>query len=250
MNKISCEEIKKALWEAGVKPGETVFVHSFLGAFGLLNCTIESIISTFQENLTSSGTLIMPTFNYDFCKSGIYDHFNSPSQVGQLTELFRLSDGVKRSLHPVYSFALWGSKQEPFLKTTSSSGFGSDSFFSKINDSNTLILMMGVDFNTLTFIHYIEEHLKVPYRFLKEFRGTFSLGETSQNYVAQIFSRKLELDLRLNLIPIQKEMIDQGIAKSVQLGRGRLISFRANDFFKFAVNIYQKNPSAFLLESL
>ena len=61
----------------------------------------------------------MPTHPKLYEENGtlVYDIVRSPSTVGHLTEVFRKTEGVRRSEHPFSSVAVWGKDADFFLKT-------------------------------------------------------------------------------------------------------------------------------------
>ena len=67
--------------------------------------SLDLLKNCFLNILGNDGTLIVPTFNWDFCKGKPYVHEKTRSQVGMFTN-FILSDELSiRSFHPIYSFA-------------------------------------------------------------------------------------------------------------------------------------------------
>ena len=58
----------------------------------------------FRElKIISDEKLIIPTYNYNFSASKIYDYYNDNSQVGYFSELFRKKYKDNRSLVPIFS---------------------------------------------------------------------------------------------------------------------------------------------------
>jgi aminoglycoside N3'-acetyltransferase len=221
-------------------------VHSFLGAFGKIENGEQTVFGAFRHVLGDSGTLIAPTYNYDFCRGAPYDHLQTKSQVGQFTEFLRLHSGVKRSFHPVYSHAVLGGKQEFFLENPSKSAFGKGSFFNRLHDQNALLVFLGASVNSATFIHYVEQALGVAYRFSKIFSGKVTYEGKTYDDSFEIFSRYLELDTELDLRPLLKRMESRGLAKKTSLGRGMVIGVRTADLFNEAAGFYKENPFCLL----
>jgi aminoglycoside 3-N-acetyltransferase len=249
---IGQEEIANALKEVGVATGQTLLVHSFLGAFGVIEGGMNAILSALKAavgliDTPPAGTLIFPTYNYDFCKGAPYDHEETPSQVGQLTEFVRHQSEAKRAFHPVYSHAVIGVKQSYYCQNPGKSGFGKGSFFERLyRDPEAHLLFFGVDWNSATFIHHVEESLKVPYRFVKIFRGSVIYEGKKEEYTAEIFSRYLDLGIVIELKPLQKFMLETGENTQARLGRGVISRVHVADFFRRAVEQYEKNPFYFL----
>lgn len=82
-----------------------------------------------------------------------------------MSEAFRLSKDVIRTSSPTHSFAIWG-KIKLFIDSNNSpaSPLGEGSvldWLAKIN--NSFVLMLGTDFSSLSFCHYLEIVYKVPW---------------------------------------------------------------------------------------
>src|SRR5574338_979593 len=90
----------------GVAPGDTLLVHSSYKSFGPVEGGPQTVVNALEEALGPEGTLIMPTFNFDFNKGQPWDVRSTPSQMGVLTELVRKDPRAKRVFHPIYSFAI------------------------------------------------------------------------------------------------------------------------------------------------
>ena len=52
--------------------------------------TLNDIADFFIEYIGVKGTLIIPTFNFNFCKGESYSIKETPSQMGVLSEVFRV----------------------------------------------------------------------------------------------------------------------------------------------------------------
>ena len=163
--------IEEYLKYIGLKPSQNIIVHS---SFSKINSAFpylkpEEAIKRLKEIITSSGSIIFLTFTYCFKKSlgeyEIFDRMNSKSKVGLLSETFRLSDSVVRTSSPTHSFGLWG-KILNYIDEDNSpeSPLGKVSVMQWFSDqSNSFVLLLGTDFSTLTYVHYLEIEAKVPW---------------------------------------------------------------------------------------
>lgn len=59
-----------------------------------------------------SGTLLFPSFNFEFTESVPFDIKTTPSHMGALTEAARMHSQAIRTGHPIYSFAAIGAAAE------------------------------------------------------------------------------------------------------------------------------------------
>src|SRR3990172_1035513 len=96
----------------GLTQGDTLLVHSSYKSLGGVEGGPQTVIDALLEVLTPTGTLIMPNFNFDFCKGAPWDVRSTPSKMGAITELVREDPRAKRVFHPIYSFAIIGKHAE------------------------------------------------------------------------------------------------------------------------------------------
>jgi len=133
------------------------------------NITSQSVIKDLKDKVSPSGSIIFPAFTYCFKRStGNYEIFNtssSKSKVGFLSETFRLSEGVVRTSSPTHSFALRGKIIKDIDESNSpESPLGTGSILEWLtNKADSYVLMLGTDFSSLTYGHYLEIAAKVPW---------------------------------------------------------------------------------------
>lgn len=162
---------EKYLNNIGLHPSANIIVHSSFNRihFVFPEITPNKVIDVFKEIITTSGSIIFPTFTYCFKKSSgdyeIYDKDNSIGKVGLLSETFRLSNDVIRTSSPTHSFALWGKITNDIDEQNSpESPLGRGSVLEWLtNNSNSYVLMLGTDFSSLTYGHYLEVEAKIPW---------------------------------------------------------------------------------------
>ena len=167
--------IEKELINIGLRPGDNVLVHSDSTAVRELtglkwSDSLDLLKNCFLNILGKDGTLIVPTFNWDFCKGKSYVHEKTRSQVGMFTNNILFDDQSLRSFHPIYSFAAIGPQKKEILNNISKSSFGNNSVFHKLHELNAKIILFNFDLGT-TFVHYVEQKLGVEYRYIKYFTG-------------------------------------------------------------------------------
>lgn len=169
--------IEKTLKKIGIEKGDIILVHSNtdpvlkLKYSGRWKNPLDLLKECFLNVLGPTGTLVAPTFNYDFCKGKFYSHEKSRSQVGIFTKYILLDNRSYRSFHPIFSFAAIGPDAKNICDNISKSSFGKESVFHKLHKLNAKIVFFNVSFEFCTFIHYVEQSISVDYRFLKYFKG-------------------------------------------------------------------------------
>lgn len=203
----------------GVQSGDMLLVHSSIKRT-LINARREGvalspddILDSFVECLGSSGTLILPLFNFDFPRSKEFDIRSTPSQMGALTEIARKRKGTVRTGHPIYSFAVLGKEAELFNGLVNESGYGKDSPFGLIHQFNGKIASLDLeDQHSMTFYHYIEECLNVDYRYFKTFTGEYiDQSGTASKRDFKLYVRDLERHVLTHVNPAGELMWERGL---------------------------------------
>lgn len=177
------------------RKGAVLLVHSstsrILKQFGM---TPNSLLRAFLDALGPDGTLLLPLFNFNFTSGIPFDLRSTKSQMGALTEAGRNWPDLIRTGHPVYGFAAIGRRAGEFRNIDNYSGYGDNSPFALLHAMDGQIAVMDLpDQNSMTFYHYVEEQMQVPYRHNKDFSGQYTdiYGHTSLRTYS-IFVRDIE----------------------------------------------------------
>ena len=136
-----------------------------------INCFLDTIL----EAIGIDGTLVLPTYNWDFCKGIDFNYKKTQSVTGVLGKVALKRDDFIRTTNPIYSFAVAGKEKNNLYNLKHSSCFGEDSPFSYFHKKNVKYLSIGVDYKFLGFtpVHYVEEKVGVSYRYFKNFKGKY-----------------------------------------------------------------------------
>ncbi len=155
------------------------------------------LITLLQEKVTRTGTLLFPTYSWDFCHGEGFDYFKTIPRTGGLGRAALAMPDFRRTQHPMYSFAVWGKDAAQLCSMTNKSSFGKDSPFGYLYEKNVDHLMIDLPFTKgYTFVHYIEEEVQVPYRYMKDFTDIYTdeAGLTSSRTYS-MYVRDLDMDL-------------------------------------------------------
>lgn len=135
------------------------------------------------ERIGPEGTILVPTFNWDFCSGKGFDYRKSVSQTGALGNVALKRTDFKRTKHPIYSFAVWGKGQEELCAMENKDAWGDGTPFSYMQEHGGKGLIIGLE-NThgLTSKLHNEQVVGVPYRYVKDFTAPYTdeNGETSE----------------------------------------------------------------------
>lgn len=230
----------------GVNEGATVLVHSSFKALGAVEGGPNAVIDSLVELITPEGTLLFPTFNFtEWTEAHYFDIKHTPSRMGILTETARQRPGFERSKHPVYSFAVFGSLQNEFLRNDSPNCFGSQSIFSLIHQHNTLMLSLGLDFNsTFSLTHHVETMSGAcTYRYEKSFSGVYvGLDGNPSLKTYTMFVRDLSKGVETDIVPAMTDLVKDGCIQEHRIGSSLCHYAFAKPFYNSLTRIVREFP--------
>lgn len=243
---LTFEQLVDGFRKLGVAEGDTLLVHSSYKSFGevdggpaTVNRALEAALGT-----DGDGTLIMPTFNFDFNKGAPWDVRTTPSKMGVLTELVRTDPRAKRVFHPFYSFAILGRHAEMLGSLRYKSAYERDSVFGKLRDLDGKIMVIGLSYNnSMTFFHHIEQMEGVDYRFLKQFTGEVT-DENGNTYTDtfEMLVRDVDKGVMTMVDPMGALMEQAGVIKSAKIGEADVKLMKANEVYEFTAREMKRDP--------
>ena len=243
---LTFEKLVEGFRELGVEEGDTLLVHSSYKSFGEVEGGPQLVIRALEAVLGTDkdGTLIMPTFNFDFNKGQPWDVRTTPSKMGVLTEMVRTDPRAKRVFHPFYSFAILGKHAETLGSLRYKSAYERDSVFGKLRDLNGKIMVIGLSYtNSMTFFHHIEQMEGVDYRFLKQFTG--EVTDENGNTYADTFEmlvRDIDKGVITEVDPMGALMEQAGVIKSAKIGEADVKLMKANEVYEFTAREMRRDP--------
>lgn len=237
------KQIKSTLLKCGIKKGDTLLIHGDAGATYQIKSKSKDKINLFFDVLIKylgkQGNILIPTFTYSVCKSKKFDIKNSISETGLFSETFRKRKLVKRTNHPIFSFAIFGKKFNYFNKASTVTCFGKNSIFSFFLKNRGKIICLGCNLDRVTFTHHAEEIHKVNYRYYKTFK--IYLKREKKIINTSYYVRKLNRKSRLDLKYLHKYLKQKKKIKEFDFGRYRLISINSQSYYKSCIEMLKKN---------
>ena len=242
-------DMRLCLQSLGVKNGDCLFIHTALKGLGKFTPHIEGnalevMLDVFTETVGEAGTIVVPTFNFAFCKGEAFDLQNTPcNRMGAFSEFVRKKTTAKRSRHPFHSVAAIGRKAFDIANAEAKSEFADGSSFDVMLKLNCKILFFGIDF-VETFVHVAEERAEVPYRFWKTFTGDFIKGNEKKRITVNFYARKLDAEPEpvLDVDKINKYLRSRGIIKSADLGSGRVSICNGSEMVNELTKKFKEEP--------
>ena len=134
----------------------------------------DKFIDSIINKVGPDGTIIFPTFNWNFCKNEKFDIQKTASQCGALTNIALKRKDFERTQHPIYSFSVWGKDKKKLISMNNKSSWGEDSPFAYLFEKKAKNLFVGIDYKkAFTMDHYFEQKNSVEYRYHKDFKAEY-----------------------------------------------------------------------------
>lgn len=205
------------------------------------------LVAQLQEAV-GGRSLWVPTYNYDYCRTGLYDVSDDPAQLGALPEFFRTKKAGWRSDTPVFSVAGTG------MAPSSIPGdivdpFGERSEFHQLCKRRGLLLFYGVAFSP-THTHYVERTATPVgplYRYDKFFSGRIKYSATKERVVSLKYHvAPRGVAVKYDMPRLKHELLDAGVMKSLPPRFGRSYVVPASDLTAFWHDRLHRDPFYFM----
>ena len=149
----------------GIEEGMVVLVQADLDGFDEILSGAQSIIKALQELVKEDGCIICPTFSLSCLDPacyqqreytyeswnmirdnhlGFHEHLTGCDIYKEFSEQFLKNEGVKRTTHPVYSFAYWGTYDEKCLEQPLNFPVSFSRVFREFVDRKACNVLIGV----------------------------------------------------------------------------------------------------------
>ena len=165
-----------------------------------------NLIDSIKKRIGKSGTILIPTFNWDFCKGKIFNYYKTTSQSGALGNIALKRKDFMRSFNPIYSFAVSGKNQKKICNLKHLDCFGLNSPFGYLIKNKGKNLFIDISARELdetklggfTFHHVIEQAVKVQYRYFKFFNGYYLNKKNIKRKVKiKFYARNLKVKYKI-----------------------------------------------------
>ncbi|MFD3929995.1 aminoglycoside N(3)-acetyltransferase [Streptomyces sp. NPDC058614] len=181
---VTRDTVSAQLLSLGVRPGETLLLHSSLSSLGWVCGGAVAVVQGLLDTLGPDGTLVVPTQSGDLSDPALwsnppvpeewwpairaampaYDPLVTPARgVGVIPETVRNWPGALRSAHPQTSFAAIGPGAAAVLD-----GHGMDcrlgerSPLARLEEMGARVLLLGAGYDACTAFHLAEYRIPSP----------------------------------------------------------------------------------------
>jgi aminoglycoside 3-N-acetyltransferase len=142
-----------------------------------------TLLDAFANAVGPDGMVLVPTFNFDLLNGDAFDVRRTRSISGALANAALDHPRYRRTAHPLHSFALAGGDESTIDQLNKANGsFDANSPFGLLHRRKARLISIDLPLNdSFTFVHYVEQALKVPYRRAQrlDINYTDALGLTS-----------------------------------------------------------------------
>ncbi len=237
-------DIEAGLHTVGLGHGDLVFVHSSLSAFGHVVGGADTVIDALLAVVGSEGTAVVPTFTWDRFhdeRGAVFNIANTPSEVGAITETFRLRPDARRSSHICHSVAAIGPKAEAVMGD-GVRPFGKGSTFEQLVRLDSWYLFLGVGFEVCTALHHVEEMQQVPYRYYRDFRKSVVVFPDGRRRPSRAVEYLRRDGYRNDLARAGPVLADAGVLRTTEVGDATVTNIRMRDIIEIIGRRVETDP--------
>jgi aminoglycoside 3-N-acetyltransferase len=245
MTSLTKQDIIAGLQALGLGTGHRVLVHSSLSSFGHVERGADTVIDALLETVGSSGTVLVPTLTGSESLSPenppVFDPVNKPCWTGRIPETFRQRPNAIRSLHPTHSVAAIGADAHALTADHIDSLTPCDhlSPYAKLAQSdNGYILLIGVNHQSNTTMHHVEELVGVAYHMQPGLARARILVD-GQEIVRHIMLHAYGSPRNFNIM--EPLYLERGIQRSGQIGQATLRLIHARRMVEITAQALRAN---------
>jgi aminoglycoside 3-N-acetyltransferase len=185
---ITRDDLVRDLRALGVRAEDRLMLHASLRALAGDGAIVVggpvAVVEALQIVLTPRGTLIMPAFSADYSDPASWSNPPVPAAwwakiregmpawrpdraatwgIGAVAESFRRQRGVRRSLHPHFSFCAWGRGARKIVGDVAlDDPLGPRGVLGRLRARRARVLLLGCGFRSCTAFHLAEHETRHP----------------------------------------------------------------------------------------
>ena len=249
---VTYSDFVQAMMDVKADDCDVLLVHTDL-SFGLPTREFKrkDVMEILYDAICELGvkTLVFPTFTFSYGNYEDFDVKNTKSKMGMLNEYVRKLPESVRSEDPLMSVCVVG-ENKALAKVSGNKSLGEGSFFDRLHQTkNARIMFFGAQLPQChTQMHYVEEKLRVPYRYDMEFEGNI----IDANGVSRPDKHILYVKYRdvLPCVPpsFEQELINEGLFNKKEVGNSSIACFTEQAAYSKAVEWLTRDVNCFLAE--
>lgn len=245
---LTSRQIADCLYDAGLRPGDNVMLHSSYKGLGGVEGGPAAVIEAFVDCLGPQGTLLAPTLLFRGSQYGFLSQYppdvdlrSAPSRNGVLSEMIRTRPGGIRSIHATSPAAGYGGRAAEICggHHLDSTCVGVNSPWARSAAAGGWIVLLGVTHDCNTTLHHLEEQccdwLLMPEPFEVSFLDTAGKRWTSR-------LRSYRANLPRNYPKVEPILLEAGLQHNVMIGTATVRVMRAADVLDCIGRVVRRDP--------
>ncbi len=240
------ESLLKDIKNLGINKNDIIMIHSSLKKVGEIEGGGDTLLEAFCEHLKDNGLLVLPCHTWGTIdEGGVYD-IDTPSNLGVMPNLFRVRQGVFRSMHPTHSVCAFGKGAKDFVVgELGNNAYCGNGCMKKLFDMAGKVLLLGVTLTSCTFFHYIEEQTDLSHYWFNDKANQYKVklpnGEIINNpvYYTNVDTSEY-FDKALDVVKSQPS------TKIGKIGDADCILLDCQKIYPIISNLIKENPKIFM----
>jgi len=249
------ETLINGLTELGISSRDILLVHSDLRCFGVPEGAdsrekiLQFYLDAFLQVLGKEGTLAVPAYFYEYARFGIpFDVDQSPvsAPLGSFSQWINSLPNRVRSLNPLQSLAAIGWQASELTGGDSVSGYGAASPWHRLRTMGGKILFLGAPFQSMTYVHYIEQQFGVPHLYFKIYPYPIIKDKKTLPKFPISAVRYLNFEVEYDLAAFKELLQDKGALHTAWIKNTAIYLVEAEAAFQIGMMALDQNPYFFL----
>ena len=176
--------------------------------------SVDRFIDHLQSSLVN-GTILIPAYTDNLKNGETFDRQKSKPTTGAVSNRIMRRKDFQRTRDPLHSVFIWGKGTSELISLKDVSTFGSNSVFGFMERAKAKMIIIDVHFeNSFTYVHYIEEKLKVKFR--KPFRWRMQVADNGAISEEEIVFYTKSPGYTVDLKALQDKLIGDGVVQQVE----------------------------------
>lgn len=242
---INKQSLQNDLRNMGLKPTDTVLVHSSMNSIGKVEGGADTVLDALCGYF-EPGLLVFPALSWTTVeeKPPVFDVMNTPSIVGLLPEMFRKRPGVLRSWNATHSVSALGRDASLFVADdhVDQTPCGPRSSWRKLVERDAVILMVGCDLTRCTFLHGVEEWCGIIGRVGQPVQLKVTLPGGAEIPLATAPHAAMP---SVNYWKIEEGLRQAGLMRTAAFGNAKTLVLRARELYAYTAGCLHINPGLF-----
>lgn len=255
------EQLVNDFQHLGLERHDTVMMHSSFSKLGSIDGVLEGDRIALAKAFTGAldqvlefdvgGAIVVPSFTYNYARNGVpfvYEESPADPALGFYSEYIRTRPDAQRSMHPVFSVSAIGAEKGRICIHVSRTAYGSESPFDRLYKVRGKILLLGVGYERLTYLHHIEHMAGVSHMYHKAFRTPVYRRGKQDLVPYTAFVRYLNGKVQWHPCRFEAMMQDKGWMNKGRVGGADAILLDCRILFDVGFKALQKDPCMFIRE--